>query len=69
MFFLKFLMPLLKVFEVTCEHQKWPKISKKSIKTICLSKDQKSLRQRPKQCTPQELIMSPHSGLYLLVDT
>ena len=45
---------LLKVTEITTEHQKWPKISKNSKKTV---------RQNP----PQELEVSPRSGLYFLV--
>ena len=45
---------LLNILEITTEHQKWPKISTNSVK---------SLGQNP----PHELEVSPRSGLYLLV--
>ena len=56
--FLKLLRLLLKVNEVTNGHQKWPKISKNSIKSPFLLEGQNK---------PRELEVSPRSGLYLLV--
>ena len=61
-FFSKLLWLLVKVTEVTTEHQK---ISKNSIK-ISKPKGQKNLSAEGRS-PPQELEESPHSGLYLLV--
>ena len=64
--FSKWLRLLLKIAEVTTEHQKWPKISTNSVKSS-------SFAQRAKKASaegwspPQKLEVSPHSGLYLLV--
>ena len=67
-FFSKLLRLLLKVTEVTTEHQKWPKISENSIKSPTFAQRAKkapALGRSP----PQELEVSPRSGLYLLVMT
>ena len=51
--FLALLTLLLKVTEITKEHQKWPKISQYSIKSTFVGKGQSS---------PQELEGGPRSG-------
>ena len=57
---------LLNGTEVTTEHNKWPKISTKSVKSYFFcKKGKKSLDQSPLQ----ELEERPHNGLYLVVYT
>ena len=58
----KLLRLLINVTEVTTEHQKWLKISTNSVKS---PKGKKSLGLG--RSPPQELEVSPRSGLYLLV--
>ena len=65
-FFSRLLRLLLKVTEVTTEHQNWPKKRENSIKSPFFARRAKiasALGQSPSQ----ELEVSPHSGLYLLV--
>ena len=58
--FSKLLRLLLSIMYVSIEHQKWPKMSTNSIK-----RPNKSLGKG--QSPPQELEVSLHSGLDLLV--
>ena len=64
-FFSKLLRVLLNVTEVTTEHQKWPKIGTHSVKAFFCPKGKKASAES--QSPPQELEVSPRSGLYLLV--
>ena len=65
-FFSKLLRLLLNVMEVSTEHQKWLKISTNSVKSSYFARSAK--KPQPKgQSPPQELEVSPRSGLYHLV--
>ena len=65
-FFLpKLLRLLLKVIEVSTEHQKWPKISKNHEKPFFAQRVKIALAVG--QSPPQELEVSLRSGQYLLV--
>ena len=58
------LRSLLKVTEVNTKHQKWPKIRENNQKKAFFGpKKVSAVVQSP----PQELEVSPRSGLYLLV--
>ena len=57
---------LIKVTEVTTEHQKWPKVSQKSIKSPFFARRAKNASDGGRS-PPQELEVSPRSGLYLLM--
>ena len=59
-------MLLLKVTEVTTEHQKWPNIRQNSIRSPFLPKGQKKASVKG-QSPPQELDVGPRSGPYPLV--
>ena len=67
LFFSKLLTLLINFTEVTTEHQKWPKIITNSVK-------RRFFARRPKKASaeglssPQELEVSPRSGLYLLAE-
>ena len=65
-FFWKLLRLLLKVTEVTTEHQKWPEISTNSIKIYFFTRMGKKASAKG-QSPPQVLEVNPHSGLYILV--
>ena len=64
--FSKLIRLLLKITEVTTEHQKLPKISTNSKKTFFLHEWQKKVSAKG-QSPAQELEVSLHSRLYLLV--
>ena len=53
--------------EVTTEHQKWPKISTKSVNSSFFARWAKKASAEGRS-PPQELEGSPRSGLYLLVE-
>ena len=57
-FFSKLLMLLLKVTEVTTEHQKWPKVSQNSIKSPFFARRAKKTSAGGRS-PPQELEVKP----------
>ena len=65
-FFSKLLMLLLKVTKVTTGHQKLPKMGQNSIIISFFARRAKKASAEG-QSPPQELEVSPRSGLYLLV--
>ena len=67
-FFESYYRLLLKVTEVTTEHQKWPKIGQNSIIRFFLPERQKQPSAEGRS-PPQELEVGPRSEPYLLVLT
>ena len=65
-FFSKLLMLLLKVTKVTTGHQKLPKMGQNSIISSFFARRAKKASAEGRS-PPQELEVSPRSGLYLLV--
>ena len=65
-FFSKLLRLLINITEITTEHQKWLKISTNSVKSSFFVRRAKKASSEGRS-PPQELEVSPHSGLYLLV--
>ena len=65
-FFSNLLRLLLKVTEVTTEHQKWPKVSQNSIKSSFFAQRAKKALAEGRR-PPQELEVGLRSGPYLLV--
>ena len=60
-------MLLIQVTEFNTEHQQWPKISQDSIKKNLFLLEGQKKALAGGQRAPQELEVSPRSGLYLLV--
>ena len=65
-FFLKLLMLLLKITEVTTGHQKLPKVGQNSIRRSFFARRAKKASSGGRS-PPQELEVGPRSGPYILV--